>query len=412
MVDKVKKEGWLLIIPWSPWSLEGAGGVSTVVRELYKAMYDDGNYYPCVMVLDWSASKPVIIDRECCTEIRYRLRSPISENGFHFKSLISFILTLPVVLFTLHNLIKRFDIKVINPHFPGSTNIVFSIMKHLNPKLFLFLISFHGSDILNIESTSGLSKKIWHKIVKSSDSVIACSKGLVRRVSNVFPEKADSIIYIHNGVSPDFVNALNGKCDNMNLLKRIKNKNYILSVGAFEYKKGHDVLIRAFSQISKDNKDLYLVLVGSSGPELNRLQVLASQLQVSNQVLFVNDINPEEMFVFYKYAELFVSASRYEAFGIVMLEAGAANIPVIATQTMGATEIIVDSVNGRLVPLENPDLMAQAISKLIYNDKLKAEYTKQMQLVILKNFTWKKAFIKYINLSKVIPSIKTSPYEL
>ena len=67
MVDKDKKEGWLFILPWSPWSLAGIGGVSTVVRELYKAMYNDGNYYPYVMILDWSASKPVINIREYCT---------------------------------------------------------------------------------------------------------------------------------------------------------------------------------------------------------------------------------------------------------------------------------------------------------------------------------------------------------
>lgn len=401
MVNKDKKEGWLFILPWSPWSLKGIGGVSTVVRELYKAMHNDGNYYPYVMILDWSASKPVINIREYCTEIRYRIRSPLSEKGFHFKTFISFIITLPATLFTIHKLIKHFDITVVNPHFPDLNSIVFSIIKQLKPKLFLFFLSFHGRDILNIESAGGLSKKTWNKIIESSDRVIACSKGLARQVSNAFPENADSITYIHNGVSPDFINALNNRVDDKHLLKKIKNKKYILSVGTFEYKKGHDLLIRAFSQVSRDNRELYLVLVGRSGHELKRLQVLANQLQVSNRISFLNDISYEKMFTFYKYAELFVSASRYEPFGIAMLEAGVANIPVIATQTMGATEIIVDSVNGLLVPLENANLLAQAISELINNVKLKAEYSKQMKLKILNSFTWEKALNKYIKLVKV-----------
>jgi glycosyltransferase involved in cell wall biosynthesis len=402
MVNKDKKEGWLFILPWSPWSLKGIGGVSTVVRELCKAVHNDGNYYPYVMILDWSASKPVINIREYCTEIRYRIRSPLSERGFHFKTFISFIITLPVTLFTIHNLMKRFKITVVNPHFPDLTIIVFSIIKQLKPKRFLFFISFHGRDIINIEPTNGLRKNIWRKIIKSSDRLITCSKGLARQVSHVFPENADSITYIHNGVSPDFINALNNRTDDKHLLKKIKNKKYILSVGTFEYKKGHDILIHAFSQISKDHKDLYLVLVGRSGPELKRLQVLANQLQVNNRTLFINDISSEKMFTIYKYAELFVSASRYEPFGIAMLEAGVADIPVIATQTTGATEIIVDSVNGLLIPLENANLMAQAISELINDEKLKAEYSKQMKLKILNSFTWGKALNKYIKLAKVL----------
>lgn len=231
--------------------------------------------------------------------------------------------------------------------------------------------------------------------------MITCSKGLAKQVLHVFPEKADSITYIHNGVSPDFINALNNKADDKHLLKKIKNKKYILSVGTFEYKKGHDLLIRAFSQVRKDNKDLYLVLVGRSGHELKRLQVLADQLQVSNRISFLNDISYEKMFTFYKYAELFVSASRYEPFGIAMLEAGVANVPVIATQTIGATEIIDNSINGFLIPLENANLMARTITGLINDEKLKAECTKLRRPKILNSFTWEKALNKYIKLVKV-----------
>ncbi len=62
--------------------------------------------------------------------------------------------------------------------------------------------------------------------------------------------------------------------------------------------------------------------------------------------------------------DLFVSAARSEPFGLVIVEAMAAQIPVVATRSEGATEIIEDGTSGILVELENSENLAQAILDL------------------------------------------------
>src|SRR5215213_1654594 len=62
---------------------------------------------------------------------------------------------------------------------------------------------------------------------------------------------------------------------------------------------------------------------------------------------------------------LFVSAARSEPFGLSIVEAMAAGLPVVATESEGALEIIEDGLSGKLVPLDDPESLAEAINDLL-----------------------------------------------
>jgi glycosyltransferase involved in cell wall biosynthesis len=66
---------------------------------------------------------------------------------------------------------------------------------------------------------------------------------------------------------------------------------------------------------------------------------------------------------------LFVSAARSEPFGLAIVEAMAAGLPIVATASEGALEIIENGVSGKLVPVDDPEALAQAINELL-NDPL------------------------------------------
>jgi glycosyltransferase involved in cell wall biosynthesis len=66
--------------------------------------------------------------------------------------------------------------------------------------------------------------------------------------------------------------------------------------------------------------------------------------------------------------DLFVSAARSEPFGLAIVEAMAAGVPVVATASEGAREIIVDETSGRLIPIGDPASLARSIDELL-NDK-------------------------------------------
>ena len=64
---------------------------------------------------------------------------------------------------------------------------------------------------------------------------------------------------------------------------------------------------------------------------------------------------------------LFVSAARSEPFGLAIVEAMAAGMPIIATTSEGAVEIVDDGATGKLVPVDNPEALAEAINNLLDN---------------------------------------------
>jgi glycosyltransferase involved in cell wall biosynthesis len=131
-------------------------------------------------------------------------------------------------------------------------------------------------------------------------------------------------------------------------------------VGRLTAQKGFDDLIRAFAAI--DRPDVWLVIAGD-GPDWEELRELARMFDVSGRVLipgFVEDV-PGLLGAL----DLFVLSSRQEGHPMVMLEAMATAVPVVATDIPGVGDTITDGVEGRLVPVGDIAALASAIVALI-----------------------------------------------
>jgi glycosyltransferase involved in cell wall biosynthesis len=128
------------------------------------------------------------------------------------------------------------------------------------------------------------------------------------------------------------------------------------SVGRLTYQKGFDVLLQAFALVPR--QDIVLVIAGVGENDAS-LRGLAAKLGLQNRVHFLGyrrDV-PRLMPSF----DVYVHASRFEGLPIVVLEAIAAECPVVATAVDGTRELIEDDVHGWIVPPEQPRLFAQAI---------------------------------------------------
>ncbi len=153
----------------------------------------------------------------------------------------------------------------------------------------------------------------------------------------------------------------------------------VLSVGRLSKEKGHDVLIEAFAQVADRLPRARLMVVGD-GPERKALEEksrcpsLESLLgrwgqgqgqpgkANSARVLFPG--HRDDVARLLAAADLFVLPSRYEGFGLAVLEAMAAGVPVIASQVGGVPEIIRDDIDGRLIPGGDAGALAKAIAEL------------------------------------------------
>lgn len=137
----------------------------------------------------------------------------------------------------------------------------------------------------------------------------------------------------------------------------------VLAVGRLVKAKGFDLLIHAWASVISTFPDWQLVIVGE-GEERQNLQILVQGLGLSASVSLPGATSHVE--TSYREAAVFCLSSRYEGFGLVLLEAMAYGLPIVSTNCeTGPREILRDEINGLLVASEDPVALASGIRRLI-----------------------------------------------
>ena len=137
------------------------------------------------------------------------------------------------------------------------------------------------------------------------------------------------------------------------------------ALGSFSKIKGYDQLISAFAEVHKRYPNCRLV-IGGYGKEEMRLKKLCKQLALTDCVTFPGKILLENRNAFYQNTSAFVCSSHTETFSVVIIEAFACGIPVIATEC-GGPEDLITSKNGYLVKRDNIASLTQGMIKMIEN---------------------------------------------
>jgi len=157
----------------------------------------------------------------------------------------------------------------------------------------------------------------------------------------------------------------------------LENKKIIISVGRLVHRKGQDKLIEAMPTILQSVPNAHLLLVGE-GPYRSHLEKLANKLSLSESITFVGRILYDKLPNYLSAADVFVMPSRsrffgleVEGLGIVYLEASACGIPVIAGNSGGAPDAVLEGVTGLCVDGTNVNHIAQAVIE-IYSDAKRA----------------------------------------
>jgi L-malate glycosyltransferase len=144
------------------------------------------------------------------------------------------------------------------------------------------------------------------------------------------------------------------------------------SVGrVFDWVKRFSDLIRAVSRLLPTHPDLYLLIVGD-GEDLDSLKSLAESLGVADRVRFTGyqkDVGP-----WLSVMDLFALASEQESFGLVLVEAMFASLPVVATNVGGIPNIVVPEETGLLVPVRDVTALSGAIARLKTDPALRESF--------------------------------------
>lgn len=132
----------------------------------------------------------------------------------------------------------------------------------------------------------------------------------------------------------------------------------IVALGRFVHKKGFDLLLEACAQVVAAGADIALEL-GGDGPERAALEALIAAHALADRVRLRGWI--DDVAAFLDGADLFVLPSRDEPFGIVLLEAMARGVPIVATRTTGPREVLGEDC-ARLVAVDDSAALASAIA--------------------------------------------------
>ncbi len=142
----------------------------------------------------------------------------------------------------------------------------------------------------------------------------------------------------------------------------------VLAVGRYEYQKAFDRLIAAWAMLPKGH-GWQLKLVGG-GPLEKELKIQVVVLGLQNEVTIED--SQKDMAAVYKAAGIYALSSRYEGLPMVLLEAQAWGLPIVAFDCQcGPKDVVTDGQDGILVPEGNIEALSQALYKLICDDKLR-----------------------------------------
>jgi phosphatidyl-myo-inositol alpha-mannosyltransferase len=142
----------------------------------------------------------------------------------------------------------------------------------------------------------------------------------------------------------------------------------LLWVGRLDKQKGFPIAVRAFASLAAKLPDLHLVVAGD-GAERGAVEELAPD--VRRRVVMLGSVPHEDLPRYHAACQVFVSAALgQESFGIVLVEAMAAGVPVVASRIPGYDEVVRDSVDGLLVPPGNSAALAQGVERVLTDPSL------------------------------------------
>jgi glycosyltransferase involved in cell wall biosynthesis len=171
------------------------------------------------------------------------------------------------------------------------------------------------------------------------------------------------------------------------------------SLGSLERVKGMDILIEAFRLVHEELPGRCRLVIGGQGSQLKNLQQLVSQNNLNNFITFEGQLDRQAVRNNMRKAHVFVLASRYEAFGVVFIEAMSCGLPVIGTISGGPQSFIRES-EGMIVPIQCPENLAKAMIQMM--KQFRSIDRKAIRNYAISTFSKETIAKQYVNILKEI----------
>jgi glycosyltransferase involved in cell wall biosynthesis len=231
-----------------------------------------------------------------------------------------------------------------------------------------------------------------------ADILIACSNAIKKHLIGNFNLSEYRINVIYNSVDP----AVSNISVDMQKLKTelgINPEDFVIGfVGRINFnEKGIDVLIEAFNQLSKSNLQIHLLIIGN-GSDQKEVNNYCNESKLKVTLLS----SKENIFDFYNLMDIVVLPSRIEPFGIVVIEVGLMQKPLIGSNVDGIAELIEFEKDGLLFEVGNSGDLKKQIARIVKDNDLANKLAKNLNKKVLESFTVQRIIPQYEKLYRSI----------
>ena len=330
-------EGAMRVLIFSAAEKSDRGGVQGVVHQLTDHLRGEGH----AVVTAWPDGAGTGGDW------RLQLEAGVSKTG---RPTAGALIKASFAMAKLAARLARLRPDIVNLHYVRGQTIYFLALRRVFG--FRLVLSFHGSDYH--EASPALRARLpgW---LRSADQVTAVSQELADKVTGLAPEICVEVI--ENGVDTRFwTPGPEGRHE----------PGLLVAAGRLLMVKGFDVLLAALAR--PETRKSRLVIAGKGSEEANLRRQIAG-LGLTGRVELAGHLSRDDMRDLYRRASLFVLPSRREGMPLVLLEAMATGLPVVATAVGGVPEVVGDDT-GALVTPEDPAELATAIGNRIERSEL------------------------------------------
>lgn len=270
---------------------------------------------------------------------------------------------------------------IVHLHAP---NFLGALCALLMPRDVRLLVHWH-SDVVNKGWLGKLVRPLENAMLQRADCIVATSR--------VYADASETLAFFQGKIAvvpigvADTKHEWKDKTLPSHIEQSIQGKKVVLSVGRLVPYKGFDVLIDAANDLAADA----IVVIVGGGPLLDQLRDRIASANAQQRVVLAGRLSDEDLHLLFRRASLYCLPSTYraEAFGVVLLEAMAHGLPIVATEIPGSGVPWVNKhgVSGLNVPVNNAHALAAACNQILDSSDLRKLLADGARQRFLSEFT-------------------------
>jgi len=268
-------------------------------------------------------------------------------------------------------------------------------------KPFKYAVFLHGMDL---SYALRVKRKKWltNLILQRADKIITANSYVAEKLKEFNFNLAKKIAVINPGIGSGTPEVDRYDLRAIKEKYNLEDKVVLFSLGRLVRRKGIDRTIKALTRIPEPLINKITYFIAGVGPKEEYLRQLVP-LEFLKKIIFLGEISDGEKWAWLSLCDIFIMPARdikgdFEGFGIVYLEANLFGKPVIAGDSGGVRDAVVDEHSGLIVDSDKTSEIKKAIVKLVENESLRQKLGRQGRERAIKKFNWERQVEKIFNL--------------